>query len=275
VTAAPGEVDFALWTGPAATRPFHANLVHYNWHWFWDFGNGDVGNQGVHQMDVARWMIPGATLPRAVHSIGGRFGPKDQGETANTQVTLFDFGDAKLIFEVRGMDTKGYLGEKVGNTLEFESGIIAGGKFHPRQGDPQPIAELADLKRDPTENHFANFIQAVRSRNGADLKADILEGHYSSALCHLANISYRLSQPARLETETNPFAGTPAAEAYDRMADHLTQENNLPIAGLTYQVGPSLNFEPATETFVGAPGEASRMLTREYRKPFVVPDAIA
>src|SRR5262249_11232721 len=111
----PAEVGFNLWLGAAAERPFHTNLVHYNWHWFWDFGNGDIGNQGVHEMDVARWGIPGATLPKSVVSLGGRFGYKDQAETPNTQIALFDYGNTQLIFEVRGLKTEPLRGERVGN----------------------------------------------------------------------------------------------------------------------------------------------------------------
>ncbi len=102
-TTPPEQIDFNLWLGPARERPFNGNLVHYNWHWFWDFGNGDIGNQGVHEIDKARWMIPGATLPKSVVSLGGRFGYSDQGETANSQIALFDYGDTQLIFEVRGL----------------------------------------------------------------------------------------------------------------------------------------------------------------------------
>src|SRR5262249_796855 len=97
------EVDLNLWLGPAPEQPFHRNLVHYNWHWFWDFGNGDIGNQGVHEMDIARWGIPDATLPRGVISLGGRFGYVDQGQTANTQIAIFDYGETRLVFEVRGL----------------------------------------------------------------------------------------------------------------------------------------------------------------------------
>ena len=101
-TTPPAEVDFNIWLGPAPQQAYHANLVHYNWHWFWDFGNGDIGNQGVHQMDIARWLIPGAngqsaTYPRTVLSLGGRFGYRDQGQTANTQISVMDFGDTQLI----------------------------------------------------------------------------------------------------------------------------------------------------------------------------------
>jgi predicted dehydrogenase len=123
----PRGVDFDLWLGPAPEQPHHANLVHYNWHWFWDFGNGDVGNQGVHQMDIARWMIPGATLPKSVVSLGGRFGYKDQGETPNTLVTIFDYGESLLLFEVRGLPTEG----GVGNDQTFDRQSSA---------SPRPIA---------------------------------------------------------------------------------------------------------------------------------------
>ncbi|MCB1080143.1 MAG: gfo/Idh/MocA family oxidoreductase, partial [Verrucomicrobiae bacterium] len=99
----PAGLDFNMWLGPAPEQDYHANLVHYNWHWFWDFGNGDLGNQGVHQMDIARWGISNATLPKSVVSAGGRLGYKDQGQTANTQVCVFDFGETQLVFEVRGL----------------------------------------------------------------------------------------------------------------------------------------------------------------------------
>ena len=103
----PAELDFDLWLGPAPEQPYHANLVHYNWHWFWDFGNGDIGNQGVHEMDVARWAIKGATLPTKVWSLGGRFGYEDQGQTPNTEMAVMEFGDVLLVFEVRGLVSDG------------------------------------------------------------------------------------------------------------------------------------------------------------------------
>src|SRR6266487_1961817 len=102
----PANLDFDLWIGPAPTQPFHANLVHYNWHWFWDFGNGDIGNQGVHELDVARWALGGA-LPKSVVSLGGRYVNepdfKDQGQTPNQLVSVFDYGDTLLLFETRGL----------------------------------------------------------------------------------------------------------------------------------------------------------------------------
>src|SRR5262249_35454987 len=158
--------DFNLWLGPAAERPFLGNLVHYNWHWFWDFGNGDIGNQGVHQMDIARWAIPGATLPRSVICLGGRFGYTDQGETPNTQVALFDYGDTQLIFEVRGLKTGPFQGQGVGNIFHLEEGTIAGTKFYPKGSDaPAPLPALeTKVKRGPGGDNFGNFLAAVRTR---------------------------------------------------------------------------------------------------------------
>ncbi len=281
-TASPPEqVAFDLWLGPAPNQPYHANLVHYNWHWFWDFGNGDIGNQGVHQMDIARWMIAGAngssaTYPKSVQSLGGRFGYKDQGETPNTQISVMDFGDTQLIFEVRGLKTAPYHGEKVGNIAHLQAGDIVGSKFYPKDGsDPVPLTTLlkSEVKRGPGRGHFDNFIAAVRSRNTADLNADILEGHYSAALCHLANISYRLGTEAPFSIATKAFGDDKDAhETLERMADHL-KADSVPVDGLKYRVGPKLAFDAASESFTGD-SQANALLTRAYRSPFVVPDRL-
>jgi predicted dehydrogenase len=271
----PTELNFNLWTGPAPEHAYNGNYVHYNWHWFWDFGNGDIGNQGVHQMDIARWMIPGATLPKSVVSLGGRFGYKDQGETPNTQVAVFDYGDAQLIFEVRGLKAGGYLGEKVGNIVHLEAGIIANGKFTPKGStEAQPLAKVSGAGRRPVGNHFANFIAAVRSRKAEDLNADILEGHYSAALCHLANVSYRMGDSVAFGSSTSPLGeGGFGADAFDRMKQHLATENGLTLGEQPFQLGRKLAIDPKAETFIDAP-DANKLLTRDYRPPFVVPRSI-
>jgi predicted dehydrogenase len=271
----PPEVDFNLWLGPAREQPHHANLVHYNWHWFWDFGNGDIGNQGVHQMDIARWMIPGATLPRSVLSLGGRFGYTDQGETPNTQIAVFDYGDTQLIFEVRGLKTDEFHGEKVGNVLHFEAGIVAGGKFFPKgKSQPEPLPRVEGAPRGPGGGIFGNFIAAMRSRKHTDLDADILEAHYSSALCHLANISYRLGSEVPFNRQTKAFGDNKEAyETLARMEEHLAQGNGLKLDGLSYRLGRQLQFDAKTEMFL-SDSEANRLLTREYRKPFAVPEQV-
>jgi predicted dehydrogenase len=269
----PEQLDFNLWLGPAPEQAYHKNFVPYNWHWFWDTGNGDIGNQGVHQMDIARWGILDATLPKSAISLGGRFGYEDQGQTPNSQISIFDFGEAQLIFEVRGLSTPTFHGEKVGNFFHCENGIVTEGKFYPNGSDEaQPIASAP---RGPGGGHFQNFIAAVRSRQQSDLNADILEGHYSSALCHLANMSYRLGEEAPFNPRTKSFGdNTEAYETLDRMEDYLTKTNAIPLEGLKYRLGRKLSVDGPQETIPGD-SEAAALLTRAYRAPFSVPDKVA
>ena len=281
----PPALDYDIWLGPAPKQSFHENLVHYNWHWFWDFGNGDIGNQGVHEMDKARWLIPAAsagehgssaTFPKSVLSLGGRFGYHDQGETANTQISIMDFGDAQLIFEVRGLKTNDFHGQKVGNIAHLDEGTLVGGQFYPKgktEGVPlSSIVKLESVPR-PGKGHFGNFIAAMRSRKVEDLNADILEGHYSAALCHLANISYRLGREVPCNMATRAFGDDKAAyETLARMEEHL-KGNGVSLDGLTYRLGRKLGFDAATETFPGD-SKANQLLTRAYRAPYAVPDKI-
>jgi len=268
----PPELDFNLWLGPAPEQPYHENLVHYNWHWFWDFGNGDIGNQGVHQMDVARWAIAGATLPRSVVSLGGRFFYKDQGQTPNTQIAVFDYGETQLIFEVRHVRNDTYRGVDVGNIFHLESGTIVGSKYYPiGSSKPAPLPDV-DVPLGPGKGPFANFIEAVRSRKTSDLNAPVMEGHYSSALCHLANISYRLGQDMPFDRAAEVLADNkPGAWTLARMEEHVACAYKFDLNGLRCRVGRKLAFDPASERFIGD-AEADKMLTRAYRAPFVVPD---
>jgi predicted dehydrogenase len=262
---APSTLDFNVWLGPAPQQPFHRNLVHYNWHWFWDTGNGDIGNQGVHQMDIARWMIPGATLPKSVISVGGRFGYKDQAQTPNTQITIMDFGTALLLFEVRGLPTK----EGVGNNQVFD----AKASWTPPAVTSAPGVKSPIAERGPGGGIFGNFIQCVRSRKTEDLDAHILEGHYSAALCHLANISYRLGEEMPFDKRAKQFAESgPASDALAQMQEHL-KDNGVKLEDEKYRVGRFLQFDAATEKFIGD-DEANKLLTREYRAPFIVPEIV-
>ena len=270
----PAGVDFDLWLGPASKQPYHKNLVHYNWHWFWDFGNGDIGNQGVHEMDKARW-VANVELPVSVFCIGGRFGYKDQGQTPNTQIAFFDYGPDKplLVFEVRGLRTNGYLGQGVGNVTVFEKGTVSGDKnFTPTGSDkPEPLP-AAEGKRGPG-GQFANFIHVMRTRNRDEQHADVLEGHMSSALCHLANISYRMGEEVPFSKQSKSLGDNKVAvETFERMQDHLKQ-NNVKLEETNYILGKTLRFDPASEQILGDPA-ANKLLTREYRAPFVIPERV-
>ncbi len=272
--APPAELDFNVWLGPAPEQPYHGNIVHYNWHWFWDFGNGEIGNQGVHQMDVARWAVEaatGQTLPKSVISLGGRFGYEDQGQTPNTQLSIFDFGEAKLFFEDYGLargDNK-----RVDNEFYMEDGVIRGGKFYPNGSDKGESLDDVEYTCHPGGN-FGNFINCVRSRKQEELNAPIDQGHLGAACCHLANTSYRLG-------ELVPFNKKAAAlgddkdtvEAFETMKDHLGRQTEMNLEESQYRLGRKLTFDPKTEKYIGDP-EANEFLTRPYRAPFVVPENV-
>ncbi|MFO1095828.1 MAG: Gfo/Idh/MocA family oxidoreductase [Planctomycetaceae bacterium] len=272
---APHELDFNIWTGPAPEQPFHENLVHYNWHWFWDFGNGDTGNQGVHQMDIAMWGIKGATLPERVWSLGGRFGYKDQGQTPNTQLTVFHYGDIILLFETRGLVKKegSAFPPKVTNEFYTTDGMITEGKFYPHgksEAQPLEVAEEVDVT---PGGPFGSFIAAVRSRKVDDLNADVEIGHNASALCHLSNISYRLGSDVPFSASSQSLGdNTQVVESFETIRANL-QDVGMKLEESTYRLGRELAFDAKTEKFLGDP-EADKLLTREYRKGFEVPETI-
>src|SRR5262245_20415962 len=183
------------------------------------------------------------------------------------------FGETALIFEVRGLKTGALKGQKVGNILHFEEGTVTGKDFYPNGSDKaQPLPKVSDEgARGPGDGPFGNFIACVRSRKQQDLNAPILEGHYSSALGHLANISYRLGEEVPCNPRTKALGDDKdVAEALGRMEGHL-RDNKIELKGLNYRLGKKLTIDARSETIVGN-GEAAKMLTREYRKPFVVPD---
>jgi predicted dehydrogenase len=267
----PGTVDYNLWCGPAPDRPPRRQRFHYDWHWFWDYGNGDLGNQGVHQMDVARWGLGKNELARSALSLGGRFGYVDDGETANTQLCVFNYGDAELIFEVRGLPTRPYRDVTVGNVFHCANGILVFPTYSTAVAYDNAGNELRRFQG--PEDHFGNFIRAVRSRRREELTADILEGHHSSALCHLANVSYRLGRPQPFRERTRAFGDD--REAYETLArtqEHLG-ENRVPLDQTNYQLGRRLTVDAQAERFVGD-DEANRYLTRQYRRGFEVPARI-
>lgn len=267
----PMGVDYDLWLGPAKARPFNPNRYHYEWHWNWDYGNGDLGNQGIHQMDVARWALNKPTLPNSVFGFGGRFGYVDDGDTPNTEVAVLDYGDCKLIFEVRGLKTDKLKGAGVGNIIYGTEGYVVFTGYSSAVAYDKSGNEIQ--KFEGGGDHYANFLSAVKSRKHTDLHADIEEGHLSSALCHLGNISYRLGSPLHGNAPARDVTNDrDVSETFARFAGHL-KENSVDLQEATYRLGPKLKLDPKKESFLGNP-QADAMLTREYRKPFVVPDKV-
>ncbi|MGH9628260.1 MAG: Gfo/Idh/MocA family protein [Bryobacteraceae bacterium] len=234
----PKTLHWDLWLGPAPEQSFHRNLVHYNWHWFWDFGNGEMGNNGTHYLDVARWGL-NRGFPTRIQASGGRFGYKDQAQTPNTHTAVFQYDDGSILQgEIRGV----YTGEQPGWWFYGSQGsvqMLPGGEFRVfwlTNKSPDSVRSWSkemDAGVDPgttgDRGHLANFYSAIRSNETRSLRAPIEEGHLSCGMCLLANIAYR--------------------------------------------VGKELRFDPKTENFIGDT-EADQLLRREYRKPFVVADKV-
>lgn len=264
----PAHVDYNLFCGPAPMGPLRRPKLHYDWHWFWETGNGELGNNNIHSLDILRWGLGVTGLGRSVISYGGRLGYSDAGETPNTQVVLFDFGDKTIISETRGLKTDPYNPNfKGGNIFYGTKGIIAGGALFTSDG------MLVRNFEGQGENHFANFLHAVRSRKVADLHADIEEGHQSTALCHIGNISYRLGQPAT-PTEIKERLGklkapAEALETFERTQRHLA-DNGVDVAQSKLTLGATLQLDPGKERFAKNDA-ANALLAREYRAPFVLP----
>jgi len=270
----PREVDFDLWLGPAPVHPFRTNLVHYDWHWRWDFGNGEIGNMGSHQLDVCRWALPDGAVPKSVVSLGGRFGYKDQGETPNTHLTLVDFGEAKLILEIRGLiEEKQW---KITNEFYTDEGVVRDGRFFAKgNSDGVPIESFPpNGAPEQGPRHMRNFIDCVRSRKREDLGAEILEGHRSALLVHLGNISYRLGKELPFDRMAGEFEGDAMfRESFEAMKRHLADTGQVELAGTPCRLGRMLKFDAQAEKFIEAP-DANQLLSQSYRGAFVVPERV-
>ncbi len=270
----PKGLDYDLWCGPAPKLPLMRSKLHYDWHWTWAYGNGDLGNQGIHEMDKARWGLGKMELPKSVVSVGGRFGYVDDGETANTQLSLYDFDDAQLIFEVRGLKTDKYKGSMVGNIFFGSEGYVVCPNYSSGVAYSPDGKIIQEFEGSVEGSHFANFVKGVRSRKITDLNADILEGHLSSALCHLGNISYRLGTEATFDKDVTAFTDCKdATAAVVRMQQHL-KDNKIDLSTAVGRIGPKLAIDPKTETFLGNNAKANAMLFREYRKGFEILEAV-
>lgn len=274
----PKSVDYDLWTGPAPLKPLMRKSLHYDWHWVWDTGSGDIGNQGVHEMDFARRALGDPGLPPRVVAVGGRFGYVDDGETPNTQIVFFDYSPAPLVFEVQGLpvekgaDAMGnYRGVRIGNVVQCEGGHISmgegGGWAYDKDGK-----KMRQFTEEGSGRHFGNWIGAIRSRKAEDLTADIEKGHLSAALCHLGNVSYRVGEATRAKKITKAIGKIPElSDSFGRFLEHL-EKNGMKAKKEDIILGPALEFDPAAERFTGAlAGRANELITRDYRAPFVVP----
>lgn len=282
----PAHIDYDLWTGPADLTPPRRNStkhgpVHYDWHWFWNYGGGDICNQGVHQLDIARWFLDEPGLPLSVISFGGRFGYRDDAETPNTLVTAFDYARAPLIFEVRGLPAKAgmqamdaYRGTRIGVIVQCEGGYVAVSDTGTAVIYDNQHKVLRKLAASTLETHYSNFVRAMQTRKVFTGLID--DCHLSTSLCHLANISYLLgaaTPPGALDEAIR--ADSTSREACDRMLDHL-RANGIPAAEPTV-LGPRLPIDAASGRVVGpnptirAAANACPLMKRAGRGAFAIP----
>ena len=276
----PQHVHYDLWCGPAAKLDLYRPKLHYDWHWDFNTGNGDMGNQGIHQMDIARWFLGYDTVAPAVISVGGRVGYEDAGNTPNTQVVYHDYPEAPLIFETRGLPESKkaqekwspmdrYRGSSIGVIVQCERGHVlipnyTSATAYDRDGE-------VIKKWQGGGDHFANFVQAATQQDPGKLNAEILEGHLSSALCHTGGVSHQLGAPATTDAILERVGDRPRLKSsVERMLVHL-QANEVSLDGKALRLGPWLKMDPQEETFLNNE-DANALLRREYRSEFVVPE---
>lgn len=212
----PAGVDYDLWLGPAKKRPFNQNRFHSSWHWMWEYGTGDLGNDGVHQIDIGRWALD-LKAPKAVSCSGAKLGSKgDAQETPDTMVVTWEYDDLLYVFEQRDFTPYRMQGHQNDN-----DNIIYGDKGY-MMVDRDGYRIFYRHERGPafhqkwqeTPTHYQNFIDCIKNRKQEELIAEIEEGHYSAMLCHLGNISYRTGRRLEFDAETETFPGDEEANFY-------------------------------------------------------------
>ena len=277
----PAQLDWDLWKGPAILEQYCDNYVPYNWHWFWPTGNGDLNNQGTHQLDVARWAIDDdQTHPVRTMAIGGRFQWDDQGTTPNTMFAVAEYPNGQMVlFNVRNVAYKGYQNQ-VCNEYYLEDGsVISGeGRYQIRRpGSDKP----EELKLDPGAvtpgGNWRSFITAVRAGDPNLVNGNVLDAHYASVLGHLMNNSYRLGREVPFNARASSFGDRKdVAEHFARLHAVMRDGVGIPEDRATYRLGPMLGFDPQAERHVGDHAEeANRLLQDPHNAGFEVPTADA
>ena len=274
----PDHLDWELWKGPAVIDEYHGNYVHYNWHWFWKTGNGDLNNQGTHQLDVARWAIDDDQIhPVRTVALGGRFQWKDQGETPNTMFGMAEYPNGQYVmFNVRNVNYKGYKNQ-VFNEYYLEDGSVISGEgrykiLRPGASQPENLdIEPGDVT--PGGNWNA-FLAAVRAGDPSMANGNAMDAHYGCVLGHLMNNSYRLGEEVPFNEKAGKFGDNKdAAEHFLKLHEIMRDGVGIPENGEKYTVGPELTFDPETERHTGDFADEANQLLKDPNNPgFQVPD---
>jgi predicted dehydrogenase len=272
-TPVPQTVDYDLWCGPVPKWSVFRNHLHYEWHWVWLTGNGEMGNNGVHMMDICRWGLGQNQPPPRAMSIGGRFAFNDAGETPNVHIAFLDYQPVPIICEIRNVQAD--KSKSLGKCRNADKGIVivcegghftgdyTGGTVFDNKG--AKVKEFKDGRstRDLEVAHIANFIAAVRSRKADSLNAEIQIGHVSAACCHMANVSHRLGKQTSSDEIRETIKSNPTlSDAFDRCREYL-RENGVDLGKTPAVLGPWVTVD-----------EAGKLFRRKDRTPFVVPEIV-
>ena len=282
----PSTVDYNIWSGPAPIAPVTRPNFHYDWHWQRMYGNGDLGNQGPHQTDIARWHLDIDRFPNTVITWGGRLGydverkdPNyvDAGDTGNIETTVYDYGDKCIVFETYGLDTPGVLGASVGVIVHGTEGYLVQSSYGYSAAFDPDGNRTKEFKGGNDQLHFSNFLDAVVAGDPSKLNANGRCGHLSAGMSHVGNISYYLGEDNKISVDELRERVKDIKSLDDNVAtlDRIvekTEKYGVDLKKTPFSIGPLLTMDPETETFIGN-DEANAMLTRERREPFVVPKA--
>lgn len=273
----PANLDWDLWKGPAVIDAYHGNYVHYNWHWFWESGNGDLNNQGTHQLDVAAWAIDDDQIhPTRAMAIGGRFKWDDQGETPNTMFAMAEYPNGQTVmFNVRNVDHPGYK-RQVYNEYYLEDGskITGEGSYTIHRPGQKPEKLKLDKGNVTPGGNWASFIAAIRANDPSMANGTAMDAHRGSVVGHLMNNSYRLGKKVPFNAKAGKFGdNADASEHFLKLHEITSKGAGVPEDKAQYTLGPWLTFDPETERFTGEHAEAANVLVKDPdNKGFEIPD---
>ena len=282
----PTNLNFDLFCGPAPFAPLERKELHYDWHWTWDTGNGELGNNGVHELDAVLRLLPANRPLTRVMCLGGRFQLHDAGTTPNTQLVVYDHSGIPVVFENRGLpetprdERMGAVkGRRESIFVYCEGGYLAG--LTGAMAYDNDGKKIKQFTGDGGKGHMANFLAAVRSRRAQDLAAPVQIGHASASLCHYGNLSYRLGTPGDAAAGARAVAAVPeAAKVFAELQAHLAV-HGIDYAKQPLSIGPWMNVDFANDQITAvAGGEADTLARAQYllhevqRTPYAIPEQV-
>jgi len=275
-SAPPENLDWNMWCGPAVIDQYHGNYHPYNWHWFWETGNGDLNNQGTHQLDVAQWAIDeDQTHPVRAMALGNRFQWDDQGETPNSMFGIAEYPNGQYVFfNVRNVNYKGYQ-RQVMNEFYFEDGgwMDDRGTYYSKGSDKGERVKFPSVEI-TGGGCFGSFVQACRAGKPEMSNADMNVAHHSCVVGHVMNNSYRIGKPAPFNEKAGDFGDIPEAREHFLKLHRIMRDGvGVKENEAEYIVGPWLNFDPEKEQFTGEHAEEANKLVFDPQRPgFEIPD---